>query len=71
MTRVVEDQLLDFCVGQWKRFDQSEWSDFTASFDDRAIVALYLSNTSWFGQRNRVFAYKDYLEVLDEGTEPI
>ncbi len=23
------------------------------------------------GQRNRVFAYKDYLEILNEGTEPI
>lgn len=54
MKRGEEDQLLEFCVRQKTHFEASSWMDLPVSNDDKATVALYLANTSWFGHRRQL-----------------
>ena len=51
MKRDIENQLLDFCSQQRARFGLSAWLDSPLPAEIRATTALYLANTSWFGNR--------------------
>jgi len=65
MTRDAESKLLDFCLRQKAQFGPSAWLDFPASSDDKATVALYLANTSCFGDRGQL---QDVAECLHRGS---
>lgn len=54
MKRDIEDQLLDFCVQQKVRLEAFQWMELPLSNDEKATVALYLANTSWFGHRRQL-----------------
>jgi len=54
MKRDLEDQLLEFCVRQKDQFGLSPWLELPLPSDDKATVALYLANTSWFGHRHQL-----------------
>ncbi len=64
MKRDLEDQLLEFCVQQKTQFGLSPWLDLPVPSDDKATVALYLANTSWFGHRRPLL---DIAERLHRG----
>jgi hypothetical protein len=54
MKRDTEARLLEFCVQQKAHFGLSPWMDLPVSNDDKATVALYLANTTWFGHRRQL-----------------
>ena len=64
MKRDLEDLLLEFCVQQKAQFGLSAWLDLPVSSADKATVALYLANTSWFGHRRQLL---DVAERLRRG----
>jgi hypothetical protein len=64
MKRDVETQLIDFCLRQKGRFGLSQWLDLPLPSDDKATVALYLANTSWYGHRRQLL---DVAERLHRG----
>jgi Fic family protein len=45
------------------------WATINTAFSRLTELGIVEEKTG--GQRNRVFAYKDYLDILNEGTEPI
>jgi hypothetical protein len=65
MKRDTEDRLLAFCVRQRAHFELSPWMELPVSSEDKAIVALYLANTSWFGHRQQLL---DLAERLHSGS---
>jgi hypothetical protein len=65
MTRAVEDQLLDFCLQQKTRFGLSAWLDTPLPKELKATAALYLANTTWFGNRR---ALLNIAELLHPGS---
>jgi hypothetical protein len=65
MTRVVEGQLLEFCLRQKTQFGLSAWLDSPLPNEVKATAALYLAKTIWFGYRR---ALLDIAERLHPGS---
>jgi hypothetical protein len=61
MKRVVETQLLDFCLQQKVAFGLSAWLDYPLPKEIKATAALYLANTSWFGYRKALLSVAERL----------
>ncbi|MFN0127023.1 MAG: hypothetical protein ACKV19_10120 [Verrucomicrobiales bacterium] len=55
MLRIEEGKLLDFCVSQRDRFDESAWH--TEDCDNReqlGAAALFLSSVDWYGHQDEL-----------------
>jgi len=62
MLRTRESQVLDFCLGQMKRFDAQAWLALPgAEHEFWALVAFFLSGGQRFGHRDELLAVAQML----------
>jgi hypothetical protein len=63
MTRETEAALLEFCVAQHHRFDQTSWLAYShPTPSEMAAVALFLSNVDWYGHQPALRNLADRLQ---------